>query len=230
LTDPIEGPRAANGPRRVQAVVALRLLEVMRDRDLPREILEDEDPSRTMPRRFGLSDVVERQIRTYKDDARKRVRLSDDEVGGLFRFVIRRPDGEEVFHEVGRLLAGGDRRRRWTRALPRRAQLAIARGAARRRLRAVFGRTVGGFGRGPFVVEGRSLLFIEADPGGDACHLLSGFCQEVLEQATGGTAEVTHTLCQSRGDALCRWEADVTEGYTRVTLPKDTREAAQETA
>jgi hypothetical protein len=210
-------------------VVALRLLEVIRDRDLPREILEDEDPSRTMPRRFGLSDVVERQIRTYRDDVRKRVRLSDDEVGGLFRFVIRRPDGEEVFHELGRLLAAGDRRRRWSRVLPRRAQLAIARGAARRRLRAVFGRTVGGFGRGPFVVEGRALLFIEADPGGDACHLLSGFCQEVLEQTTGGTAQVTHTLCQSRGDPLCRWEAQLKEGYTRVPAPADSEEAAQET-
>ena len=77
----------------------------MKDMDLPVELLEDEDPTQTIPRRFGLSDVVGRQIRSYKDDVRKRVRLNDEEIRGLFRFVIRRPDGPEVFHQVGRLLA-----------------------------------------------------------------------------------------------------------------------------
>ena len=85
------------GPRQVQALVALKLLEVIRDNDLPGEVLEEEDTSRTMPRRFGLSDVVERQIRTYKEDVRKHIRLSDEEIEGLFRFVIRRPDGNDIF-------------------------------------------------------------------------------------------------------------------------------------
>ncbi len=216
LTDPIELPPEPKGPRRVQAVVALRLLEVIRDQDLPGEILEDEDPARTMPRRFGLSDVVERQIRTYREDARKRVRLSDEEIRDLFRFVIRRPDGNDVFHEVGRLLATADRPRRWIRLLPRRAQFAAARAAAKRRLRALFGRTIGGFGRGSFVIEGRALLFIESDPGGDACFLISGFCQQVVEQTLGKTARVPHTLCQARGDELCRWEAVVAEAPASV--------------
>jgi hypothetical protein len=202
---------APGGPRRVQAVVALRLLEVIRDRDLPRELLEEEDPTRTMPRRFGLSDVVERQIRTYREDARKRGRLTDEEVRGLFRFVIRRPDGEEIFHQVGRLLAMGERSRRWSRILPRRLAFAVARARTRRRLRKVFGRSVGGFGRGAFVMEGKALFFIASDPGGDACHLLSGFCQEMVERALGATARVTHTHCEARGDALCRWEAEVAE-------------------
>ena len=204
-------PPTAYGPRRVQAVVALRLLEVIRDMDLPGELLEDEDPSRTIPRRFGLSDVVERQIRTHKADFRKGVRLSDGEVGDLFRFVIRRPDGDQVFEQVGRLLAASDRPRRWGRILPKRAQFALARGAARRRLKKLFGRTIGGFGRGPFAIEGRALFFIQSDPGGDACYLLSGFCREVIEQTLGGTVRVVHTLCQSRGDALCRWEVEVVE-------------------
>jgi hypothetical protein len=198
----------------VQSVVALRLLEVIRDRDLPRELLEDEDPSRTMPRRFGLSDVVERQIRTYREHVRKGVRLSDDEVRGLFRFVIRRPDGEEIFHQVGRLLASPDGGRRWSRVLPRRVGFALARTRARRRLAKVFGRAIGGFARGPFVIEGRSLFFIESDPGGDACHLLSGFCQEIVESTMAASARVTHTHCQARGDSHCRWEAEVAEAYT----------------
>lgn len=221
-----EIPSAPDGPRRVQAVVALRLLEVIRDRDLPRELLEDEDPSRTMPRRFGLSDVVERQIRSYKEDARKGGRLTDDEVRGLLRFVIRRPDGEEIFHQVGRLLATGERSRRWGRMLPRRLGFALARARTKRCLSRVFGRAIGGFGRGPFVIEGTALFFIECDPGGDACHMLSGLSQEIVEQTLGARARVTHTHCQARRDALCRWEAQVAEAYT--TAPTDRSQAEVE--
>jgi hypothetical protein len=192
--------------RRVQAIVGLRLLEMIRDQDLPGEILEAEDPAQTMPRRLGLSDVVVRKIRAYRKDVKKRVRLSDGEVTDLFRLVIRRPDGEEVFYGAGRLLAAMDLRRRWTRVVPRRVQYAVARGRVRRRLKRLFGRRVGGFGRGPFTVEGRALVFIESDPGGEACHFLSGFCQEILEQTGGGVVEVKHTLCQGRGDDQCRWD------------------------
>ena len=196
----------STSPRRVQAIVGLRLLEMIRDQDVPGEILESEDPARTMPRRLGLSDVVERQIRTYKGDVKKGVRLTDAEVMDLFRLVIRRPDGEEVFYGAGRLLASVERPGRWTRVVPRRLQYAVARGRVKRRLKRLFGRRIGGFGRGPFSVEGRALVFIESDPGGEACHFLSGFCQEVLEQTGGGVVEVRHTLCQARGDEQCRWQ------------------------
>lgn len=216
LTDPTATPSDASGPRRVQAVVALRLLEVMRDMDLPVEVLEDEDPTRTMPRRFGLSDVVERQIRTYRDDVKRKVRLTDEEIRGLFRFVIRRPDGPEVFRAVGRLLAEGERTPRWTRRMPAGLRHRAIRRHARKLLKRLFGRPIGGFGRGPFVIEGRSLLFVEADPGGDACHLLSGFSEELISRTLGGTAYVDHTLCQGRGDDLCRWEAEVVEERATV--------------
>lgn len=201
--------------------MALRLLEVMRDMDLPVEILEDEDPTRTMPRRFGLSDVVERQIRTYKDDARKRVRLTDDEVAALFRLVIRRPDSPAVFHRVGRLLAERQRPSRWVRYLPRAIQFAVARARFRKTLKRLFGRRLGGFGSGPFVVEGRSLLFVETDPGGGACDLLSGFAEEILRQTLGGSAKVAHTLCQARGDDLCRWEGELVEPRVTVALEEE---------
>lgn len=209
MKDPIELPAPAHGTRRIQAVVALRLLEVIRDLDLPGEILQDEDPSRTMPRRFGLSDVVGRQIRAFKADARKGVRLSDEEVGDLFRLVIRRPDGAVVFEEAGRLLAEPGRPRRWSRLLPRSVLFALARSTARRKLKRLFGRKMGGFSRGGFVIEGRSLFFIQNDPGGDACHFLSGFCRQVIEDTFGGTVRFDHTLCESRGDPLCRWEAEL---------------------
>lgn len=177
--------------------------------DLPVELLEDEDPTQTIPRRFGLSDVVERQIRTYKDDVRRRVRLSDEEISGLIRFVIRRPDAAEVFRQVGRLLANGDRPGRWIRVLPLGMQYQAARSYARRKLKRIFGRPIGGFGRAPFIIEGRSLLFIQSDPGGDACHMILGFVQEVLERMLGGSSSIAHTLCEGRGDDRCRWEGNL---------------------
>jgi hypothetical protein len=179
---------------------------MIRDQDVPGEILEAENPTQTMPRRLGLSDVVDRKIRTYREDVKKRVRLSDGEILDLFRLVIRRPDAEEVFYGTGRLLGAMDHPRRWTRVVPRRVQYAVARARVRRRLKRLFGRRIGGFGRGPFTVEGRALVFIEGDPGGEACHFLSGFCREILEQTGGGGVELKHTLCQGRGDDQCRWE------------------------
>jgi hypothetical protein len=90
--------------------------------------------------------------------------------------------------------------------MPQRIQYALARGRVKRRLKRLFGRRVGGFGRGPFTVEGRGLVFIESDPGGEACAFLSGFCQEILEHTGGGAVQVKHSLCQGRGDEQCRWE------------------------
>lgn len=211
MHDTIPPPSDTSGSRRVRAVVALRLLEVIRDQDHPGEVMESEDPTVTMPRRLGLSDVVERQIRTYRSDVKRGVRLTDAEVRDLFRLVIRRPDSDEVFLKVGRLLAGRDGSGGWRRIVPRGVAYAMARSRARRGLKRLFGRRIGGFGRGPFSVEGRSLIFIDADPGGDACQFLSGYCASVLEQSAGRPARVVHTMCQSRGDDVCRWEGTIAE-------------------
>lgn len=193
----------------MQALVALRLLEVIKEQDVPPEVLEDEDPSVTMPRRLGLSGVVDRQIRTYREDARKRMRLPDSEIQDLFRLVIRRPDAEEVFLKLGGVLANADAGSAWRRRFPSRLVFALARRRVSRRLHALFGRQVGGFGRGAFSLEGRSLLFFQADPGGEACALVSGLCEKILAAGAGGPARVRHTLCQARGDDLCRWEGEL---------------------
>jgi hypothetical protein len=191
--------------------VALRLLEAMREEDLPHEVLEEENPAQTIPRRFGLSDVVDRQIRQLREDVKKHVRLTDEDVRGLFRFVIRRPDSATVFRRAGRLLAEMDAPPAWSKLLPQRAQVARARTRMRNTLKKLFGRPIGGTGRPPFIFEGRQLFFIDADPGGDACNLLSGFAEDVLERTLGGVARVRHTMCQGRGDELCRWEGEIVE-------------------
>jgi len=195
--------------RQVQALVALRLLEVIRESDLPGEVLEAEDPTQTMPRRFGLSDVVERQIRSYKADVTKHIRLRDEEIQGLFRFVIRRPDGNEIFEQAGSLLAASSGRHYLSRMFSQRIRIGLARRSARRRLRSLFGRNIVGFGREGSVLEGRALVFAEGEPVGGACHLVSGLCRQVIKQVAGVKASVIHTKCQSRADPICRWEFDI---------------------
>ena len=197
------------GPRQVQALVALKLLEVIRDNDLPEEVLEEEDTTRTLPRRFGLSDVVEQQIRTYKEDVRKHILLSDEEIEGLFRFVIRRPDGNDIFDQAGSLLAGSGGQPYLSRIFSQRMRIALARRSVRRRLRSLFGRHMVGFGREGFVLEGRALVFTDGEPVGGACYLIAGFCRQVIERVAGVEASVVHTKCQSRKDPICRWELDV---------------------
>jgi hypothetical protein len=206
MTEPASArPFPEKSSRRIASVVALTLLEVIKSHDIPSETLESEDTTITMPRRLGLSDVIERQIRRYRDEVKRKERISDDEYRDLVRLVIRRPDSEEVFFHAGSILAGDDRTSGWRRGLPRSLGYGLARRQTRRGLVKLFGRRIGGFGAGPFVLEARAHLFIEHDPGGDACQFLTGFCQSVLQRYCGSRTRVAHSLCEARKDALCRW-------------------------
>ena len=202
----MEAAKTAGGKasRRISAVVALTLLEVIRQQDLPTEVLESEDTSHTMPRRLGLSDVIDRQIRRYREEVKRRQRITDEEFRDLVRLVIRRHDSEEVFFHAGSLLAGEDFPG-WRQGLPRSLGLGLARRRVRRRLLKLFGRRVGGFAAGPFTLEARTHLFIDGDPGGDACQFVTGFSQSVLARYCGRKVQVVHSLCEARKDPLCRW-------------------------
>ena len=195
---------AANGRPRISAVVALTLLEVIQAHDRPSEVFEEEDTSITMPRRLGLNDVVEQQVRNYQDKTKRGRKISDEEFSNLVGLVIKRPDSEDVFFECGRRLANKQNDRR-SRFMPRTLALALARRQVRRRLRALFGRRIGGFAGGGFTMEGRALLFIRSDPGGDACALVSGLCSGVLSATIHGAPAVDHLACEACGDAFCRW-------------------------
>ena len=191
---------------RVKAIVALRLLEVVRYRDLPAELLEQEDPARTIPRRLGLSDVIDRQIRAYKDDVRKGVHLTDQGIRDLFTLVNRRPDSDEVFSETGREIVNVYFPFRWGQIFPESIQYMFARIYLARHVKHLFGRRILSFAEGPLNVEAQGLFF----GGGDStCHLISGICQRILEQIGHRSAEVGHTLCQARGDDRCRWDGSI---------------------
>lgn len=194
------------------AVVGLTLLEVIRRQDLPAEVLESEDPTVTMPRRLGLSDVVERQIQAYREDVRRSRKHTDEEVQNLVRLVIRRPDSEEVFFRAGRILARKNGSlappsQGWRRILPQALSFMLARRKARRRLAKLFGRRIGGFAAGPFTLEARQHILLEADPGGDACAFATGLCEAAVQVYGGTDWRVVHSRCQARGDEICRWTA-----------------------
>ncbi len=195
--------------RRVKAIVGLRLLEVVRDRDLPTELLEEEDPARTIPRRLGLSDVVDRQIRTYGDDVQKGVHLTDQGITDLFTLVNRRSDSDEVFFNTGRELVEVHFPFRWGRVFPESIQYMFARTYLSWHLKHLFGRHILTFAEGPLNVEVQGLFFEGGDPEGSTCYLISGICQRILEQIGHRSAEVGHTLCQARGDDRCRWDGSI---------------------
>ena len=197
---------ASSGKGRIAAMVALSLLEVIRVRDLPTEILGAEDPSQTMPRRFGLSEAVELQIRRYREEVRKRRRISDEEAKDLFGLVLRRPDSEEVFLQAGEMLAGKDAPvRGLKRYLPTRFRLALARRQIQKGIQSLFGRSIGGFAHGPFTLEARGHFLLDMDPGGDACALLTGFSQTILSRYLLFPVQVSHSQCEALKHDLCRW-------------------------
>lgn len=213
ITDPMTVSADVHAPtperRRVAASVALALLEVIQQQDHPTEVFEDENLAQTMPRRLGLSEVVERQVRMYRENARRK--LTDSELAELMKLVLKRPDSPEVFFEVGGRLAEGTGSgiRMW----PRGIRLFLLKRRISRRLSRLFGRPIGAFGSGAFTLEGSALPFVQVDPGGDACHLVAGFCQRSLRDALGMEVLVVEQACQTRGDHLCRWSmVDSTSG------------------
>ena len=192
-----------SGRQRVSALVALTFLEVIQASDRPFEVFEEEDTSITMPRRLGLSGVVERRIRNYKEENRKGRKISDEEFNDLVKLVVRRPDARAVFLECGARLAGKPPRQ--PRLGPREPGLALAQPRVRTRRKGPCGPRLGVFAAGAFGLDGVSIVFIQSDSGGDACSLVSGLCSAMLSGSIKDPPTVGHISCEARGDAYCRW-------------------------
>lgn len=194
--------------RQVAAEVALALLEAMRTTDLPADRLKDEDVRLTMPRRLGLSAVVDRQIALFRHRVRQGLRLTADEFAEFMRLVMRRPDAAEVFFTMGSQLAA-TKVRRVTRWLPRVVRVYLTKKRIGTALRKLFGRRLGGFASGPFTFEVSASPLVQVDPDGEACEIVTGFCQRALQDSVGGGLVVAKRQCETRGDRACRWTADV---------------------
>jgi len=199
-----EAVRPVSHRGRVAPRVALALLESIRDLDLPEEVLQDEDLSLTLPRRLGLSDVVEAQIRRYRVGGRRRV--TDAELRDLARLVVRRPDSEAVFLRAGGMLArSAPPSPRHRPGLFLRWSLVMARRRTRATLRSLFGRPIVRLLPGAFSLQAVDDTLLEWDPGGDACALVSGLAEAILPAGPAGRLRVVHTSCRARGDTGCVW-------------------------
>lgn len=196
-------------------VFPLLLLETMRDLDRPTEVLEDEDLAISMPRRFGLSDVVGSQIRRFTEEVRLKRQQSVAQVEDLVRLVIRRPDADEIFTEAGRRMA----RRVWSerngamraaiRIMPRPIASVAAHRAAKRLFRTIVGGGKPAVSRRPMELRIRNSLTARSDPGGEACAFYAGALLELLETYTGRTYHVRHRACEARGEPECVWSVEV---------------------
>lgn len=199
-------PPTPKSRKKIRASVALALLEAVRDHDLPGEILDDEDVSMTLPRRFGLSDVVDVQIRRYREEAGRGRRIPALEVQDLVRLVARRPDARDVFYAVGRSFAAKNVILPWHRVAPRKLRLAAMRRRVRRRLRDLFGGRFLSGRRGVPGFEAADAFLVDADPQGGACALVTGLAQATVEVYNPAPIRVSHVACKARGDQLCRWD------------------------
>ena len=81
----------------------------------------------------------------------------------------------------------------------------LSRRQVRKRIRALFGRHIGGFAHGPFNLEAKGHFLLDLDPGGDGCALITGLSQAVLSRNLRRPVKVTHTSCEARKQELCRW-------------------------
>lgn len=193
------------------ADLPLAVLESVRSHDRPSEVLEEEDLAASLPRRLGLTGVVESQIHRYRLARRRRERIPADDVADLLRLVLRRPDAEAILQEAGRELARHHGRRLLYRAaglarvLPTVLSTRIATRSVRRMLRQLGGSELR-IMTDPFRVEISGTVTARADETGTACVLYSAAIEEAAQHAFGRRPEVQHLACEARGDEVCLWE------------------------
>lgn len=196
----------------VAAILPLCLLESLRDHDRPAEVLEDEDLTISLPRRLGLNDVIDSQIRRYEEARRKGRSVPAAELTDLLRLVIRRPDAEAILNEAGRGLVARwargreGRRARFGRLMPRR----LASGMLRRALVRLARRTAAGarvdVHHSPIRVSIHGCLAARVDPGGAACLLYTSAFSALAGLYMRDAVRIVHTHCQTRSADACEWE------------------------
>ncbi len=191
--------------------IALALLRALRSRDRPDEMLGDEDLQQSLPRRLGLSNVVEKQIDRYSALRGRRRRLEAKELGDLFRLVSRRADAEAVFGEAGRRLAEQELSRRGVGA---RFALVLSPGSIRRRVlvRALqrMARAISPGGSIQCELHPPTLTLWGSLPAtacesAVGCELLSSGFATFARTYLRCECSVHHPLCEGGGEDRCVW-------------------------
>jgi predicted hydrocarbon binding protein len=219
MTDSTPAPRKeTDAPELAQesgdgfrADLPLAILESVRHHDRPEEVLEDEDLTVSLPRRLGLTGVVDSQIHRYRVARKRRERISGAQVADLLRLVLRRPDSEPILREAGLAIAREHTHKLLSRAaaLGRVLPASLATRLAVRSIRRLLNRIGGGVPvrvtRNPLQVEMDNPVTARVDRWAVACILYSAAIQEAVRHATGSTPDVQHSACQAKGDSCCTW-------------------------
>lgn len=190
----------------------LALLEAMRAQDQPHEMLEEEDPTISLPRRFGLTGVVATQIERYRDAARRGRAVPVDDVIDLIRLVLRRPDAPEILRQAGHLAARQYFERMPRSAtsalgiLPRRTAAAAARRGARKLLQRLHGEGRLEVVRKPWRIRLFDPITAHLDDLGAApCSFFTAALEELLFLYTRNRPQFTHSACSALGGEYCEW-------------------------
>jgi hypothetical protein len=199
----------------VLATMPVALLEATRSHDRPGEVLEDENLSVSLPRRLGLSDVIENQIFRYDTAARAGRRIPLDEFVSLLKLVLRRPDAEPILHEAGARVAT----RQFdntpgflvslVRVLPRALAFVFVARAVRKLIRDITGsRHVDVRGK-PLSVQLHQPVTAHLEPVGVSCALYGAAFEEITSLYLRKKARVAHSRCVINGGSICEWQAEV---------------------
>ena len=203
-----------NNDGAVLAALPLALLQSTRSHDRPGEVLEDEDLSVSLPRRLGLSGVIESQIRQYETAARSGKRVSTEEFHNLLKLVLRRPDAEPILRETGARVAQRQFERasptvlKMLRILPRAATYRAIRRAAARLLRNISGNPDVSVTGKPLLARMRNPQVTAMEPAGTACALYAAAFEEIASLYLGRKANVAQTQCATNGGGYCEWRLE----------------------
>lgn len=205
-----------NAARDADARLPLALLRAVRQRDMPPELLPDEDLEVSFPQRFGLSGVVDRQIQEFGRLARRGRRVDLPQIEALLRLIARRPDAEHVFDAAGRNLAenavgGWGRMRELARHLPESLRYRVAARTLRSSLGDVLIAGQAMVVPSPFELKADDSLTARIDPEGRACRLYGAMTGRVVEIHGLEGGAVVHPECEARGDEACVWRLTVVE-------------------
>ncbi|MBT8477494.1 MAG: hypothetical protein KJO06_01160 [Gemmatimonadetes bacterium] len=191
--------------------VALVLLESLRDVDTPPEVLEDEAFHISLPRRLGLSEVIDGQMRRYVDMRKRRRQLEASEFLDLLRLIARRPDARMVFEAAGDRLGSEyiSRTPRTTGLARRLAPARLRQRSLLRHLRRVAeslspGSAIRSDRVDPSISVAQCLPAV-ADDSGSACGMITA-AFTACAHGLGESTPVRHPHCESRGDDRCLWE------------------------
>ena len=201
--------RRRNG-QPVQPGVALAILESLRVTDTPSETIDDEEFTQSLPRRLGLSEIIDTQIRRYTSMRDSGYTLDASELNDLLRLIGRRPDAEAVFAAAGTRLARqhfDDQfvlTRAGRRMFPAQVRARFMLRSAGRIARAVSPSSTVSTSHSPpeLAVEDCVLSDVAS---GLACSMLTAVMQECLERYLKDGGLVQHENCKGRGSEACTW-------------------------